>query len=450
MRKFLLASFFLVGSLAGHWAVAQPQTVFPLKVSPGKRHLTGQNGQPFLYVSDSGWKLFAGLTEPETKEYLQKRQSQGFNTIHVMLTALPGDKNRQGHEPFENKDFSKPDEAWFRHVDRVVAIADSMNMLLVMAPLWYSCCNDGWASHPEKHMRRNGKEKSYLFGQYVGKRYGKAGNIIWIIGGDNDPDDYREEVRQLARGLKQAAPLQLMTYHAASSHSSTDVWPNENWLDVSMVYTYFRGFPKAWNKVQPDVYETGYTEYRKSPLRPFLLGESTYEGEHEAMGSALQIRKQAYWAMLSGGCGHSYGSPFWKADAGWRTHLDLPGANSLKYLNELFATFNWTTLVPDLAGDFILSGNDKYATNDYAAAALTQDRRTALVYVPSARAMTVNTGKLLGKQLVATWFNPRSGERRTSGSYPVGYKMLFESPDKNDWVLLLQVTIPATPEAKAK
>ena len=431
-----LALFFLL-SLA---ASAQQKTVFPLKASPNKRHLVDQNGRPFLYVSDSGWKLLAGLTESETKEYLQKRQSQGFNTIHVMLTALPGDKNRQGHEPFADNDFAKPNEAWFSHADRVAAIADSMNMLLAIAPLWYSCCNDGWASHPEKYMHRNGREKSYLFGQYAGNRYKKFGNIIWIIGGDNDPDENREETRQLARGIKQAAPLQLVTYHAASTHSSTDVWPSENWLDFSMVYTYFRGFPKAWNKVQPDVYEVSYAEYRKSPLRPFLLGESAYEGEHDAMGSALQVRKQAYWAMLSGACGHSYGSPFWKSDAEWRKYVDLPGANSLKHLNELFGLFDWTTLVPDVTGDFILSGNDKYATNDYATAALTKDRRTALVYVPSARAMTVNTGRLAGgKQLVATWFNPRSGEKRTSDRYPVGYKMLFESPDKNDWVLLLQV-----------
>lgn len=164
MLKLPLASAFLIVSLAGFWAAAQPKTVFPLKTSPNKRHLVDQKGQPFLYVSDSGWKLFAGLTEAETKEYLQKRQAQGFNTIHVMLTALPGDKNRQGHEPFENLDFAKPNEAWFKHVDRAVAIADSMNMLLAIAPLWYSCCNDGWASHPQKPMQRNGPEKATCLG----------------------------------------------------------------------------------------------------------------------------------------------------------------------------------------------------------------------------------------------------------------------------------------------
>ncbi|MCU0354789.1 MAG: glycoside hydrolase family 140 protein [Cytophagales bacterium] len=419
---------------------AHSQTAFPLKISADKRHLTDQKNVPFLYVSDSGWRLFTNLTEAEAKEYLLKRKSQGFNTIHVMLTAFPGDKNRQGQEPFENNDFLKTNEAYFRHVDRIVAMADSLNLLLAVAPLWYSCCNDGWGSNPQQFMRRNGKEKCYLFGQFVGNRYKKYNNIVWIIGGDNDPFEYLEEVRQLARGLKQASPQQLLTYHAASTHSSTDVWPaNESWLDFSMVYSYFRGFPKAWNKVQPDVYEVSYAEHRKHPVRPFVLGESTYEGEHEAMGSALQARKQAWWAVLSGACGHSYGSPFWKGDAQWRTYLDLPGANTLRHLNALLATFDWTTLVPDVSGELLTKGNEKYATNDYATAALTRDRKLAVVYVPSARGLTVNTALLTGKLLIPTWYNPRTGERRNAGRYPVGYKMLFESPDANDWVLVLKV-----------
>lgn len=438
MNKNLLVV--LVALLLGLPVLAQTPVAFPLKISADKRHLTDQNNAPFLYVSDSGWRLFTGLTEAEAKEYLQKRKSQGFTTIHVMLTSIPGDKNRQGQEPFENYDFMKTNEAYFKHVDRIVSLADSMNLLLAIAPLWYSCCNDGWATHPQKYMQRNGKEKSYLFGQFVGNRYKKYGNIVWIIGGDNDPYDNLEEVRQMARGLKQADPQHLITYHAASTHSSTDVWPaNESWLDFSMVYTYFRGFSKAWNRVQPDVYEVSSTEYHKTPVRPFVLGESTYEGEHEKMGFELQVRKQAYWAMLSGGAGHSYGSPFWKVDNNWRTYLDLPGANSMKHLNTLLQSFNWTDLQPDFSGDLIAKGNEKYATNDFATAAITRDGKVALIYVPSARALTVNTAMLNGKLLIPTWYNPRTGEKRGAGQYPVGYKMAFESPDANDWVLMLRV-----------
>ena len=204
-------------------------------------------------------------------------------------------------------------------------------MLLAIAPAWSGCCGEGWAGKEKdgapKPLNTNGAEKSRELGRWLGQRYGKFDNVMWILGGDNDPNNAREEIRALGLGLKDTAPRQLITYHAASSHSSTDVWPaDEPWLDVSMVYTYFRGFNKAWNKNQPDVYEVSHAEFAKLPVRPFFLGESTYEGEHGDWGSAVQARKQAYWCVLGGGFGHAYGSPNWNFPTNWREVLELPGA----------------------------------------------------------------------------------------------------------------------------
>jgi len=57
-------------------------------------------------------------------------------------------------------------------------------------------------------------------------------------------------------------------------------------------------------------------DYNRSPVVPFFLIESTYEGEHNA--SAVQIRRQAYWAILCGGMGHIIGNrPIWLFDPGW-------------------------------------------------------------------------------------------------------------------------------------
>jgi hypothetical protein len=160
----------------------------------------------------------------------------------------------------------------------------------------------------------NGVEKTRDFGRWLGRRYARFDHLMWTPGGDNDPGSAREHYRALASALKGAAPQQLITFHAASSHSSTDVWPGEDWLDVSMIYTYFRGLNKAWNRNQPDGYEVGWEEYHRRPARPFSLGESTYEGEHDAWGSPLQTRKQAYWSVFSGGMGPAYGSPNWRCE----------------------------------------------------------------------------------------------------------------------------------------
>jgi len=71
-------------------------------------------------------------------------------------------------------------------------------------------------------------------GRWLGQRYGKFNHVMWILGGDIDPDNARSEIRALGLGLKESAPQQLITYHASSSHSSTDIWPaDEQWLDLT-------------------------------------------------------------------------------------------------------------------------------------------------------------------------------------------------------------------------
>ncbi len=439
----LAVLFFILGQ-----ALYAQSYDFPLKVSENKRYLADQQGKPFLYVSDAAWSLFIGFSEAEVKEYLGIRKQQGFSVIQVMMTYVPAPDafNPEGQLPFEAYDFARPNERYFDHIEKIVAIADSMNMVMAMVPLWYSCCNDGWGSNPEQYMKKNGLAKCAGFGTYIGQRFGKYPNVMWILGGDNDPFENLEEVRALALALKAAAPQQLQTYHAASTHASTDVWPNESWLDFSMVYTYFRGFPDAWNGVQPDVYEVSYTEYRKSPVMPFVLGESNYEAEHtDRSDTELQARKQAWYTLLSGGCGHAYGSPFWVAgyrrqpgNPAWREIMKLPGANSLIHLNSLFQTFNWTELVPDLEGRFFLSGNHGFARNDFAVASISGDSSVAVLYFPSPRTVQLDTRTLRSRQLTAVWYNPRTGASEGQQRFSASSSPAFTPPDEKDWVLVIR------------
>lgn len=248
-------------------------------------------------------------------------------------------------------------------------------------------------------------------------------------------------MQALAEGIKENAPNQLMTYHAASTHSSTDDWPKASWLDISMVYTYFRGFNKAWNKNQPDVYEVSYWEYNKRTIKPFFLGESTYEGEHGEWGSALQARKQAYWCVLSGGMGHAYGSPDWNFPENWRDIIQSPGAKSLKYLRKLMESKDWTHLVPDQKNQLAKEGAGPFAKNDYAATAQTVDKKLAITYIPSKRTINYDLTKMGGGRVLATWFNPRTGDYKEAGKWLKSANRHFESPDDNDWVLILE-TVP--------
>ena len=420
---------------------------FPLKISENRRHLVDQHGRPFLYHADTPWMLFTKLTDTEARDYLVRRKEQGFTALQVMLTGFLGMTNRAGDLPFagtpSEQDFAQPNERFFAHVDRVIAETERQGVLLAVAPAWAGCCGEGWAGKGKdgalKPLNQNGVEKSRELGRWLGRRNGKFANVMWILGGDNDPGITREEIRALGLGLKDAAPQQLITFHAASSHSSTDVWPaDEPWIDVSMVYTYFRGFNKAWNKNQPDVYEVSHAEFAKSPARPFFLGESTYEGEHGDWGSALQARKQAYWCLLSGGFGHAYGSPDWHMPANWHEILELPGANSLKHLRALLETRPWWKLVPDVRNAVAVEGRGAFATNDYAVTARADDGSFALCYLPTKRKITIDLDQLTGERVRAEWFNPRTGETTPIGTFTERSQHPFEPATEGDWVLVLE------------
>ncbi|HKG06209.1 MAG TPA: DUF4038 domain-containing protein [Pedobacter sp.] len=417
---------------------------FPLELSKDRRHLTDQNGKYFLYNGDTAWMLFLKLTKEEALECLIKRKAQGFNAEQIILTGFAmynkeTPVNRYGQKPFlDENDFSTPNPAYFDHVEWVIKKADSIGMILAIAPLWAGCCGEGWAGQ-NKPMAINKPEGNFKFGEYLGKRFGKYKHLIWILGGDNDPAADEDNYRQLALGIKAHAPKQLITYHASSSHSSTDVLKNESWLDFSMVYTYFRGFNKAWTKDQPDVYEVSWKEYAKRPIKPFLLGESTYEGEHDAWGSALQARKQAYWAVLGGGIGNAYGSPLWTCDVNWRKHMELPGALSLKHFSQLFNSFQWEKLVPDTNNIIALSGNGTFASNNYATTAMANNGSFSISYMPDPRTLSIDLNRYKSKRPAISWFDPSTGQ--TTKGKPITGKGVQEfSPPQglHDWVMIIR------------
>ncbi len=107
-------------------------------VSANKRYILKEN-KPFIWVGDTAWELFHALDRDSATYYLTKRASQGFTIIQaVALAELDGlnSPNAYGEKPFVNNDPTKPNEAYFRHVDFIVDKANELGLNIGLLPTW--------------------------------------------------------------------------------------------------------------------------------------------------------------------------------------------------------------------------------------------------------------------------------------------------------------------------
>jgi hypothetical protein len=398
---------------------------YPVKVGPDHRHLVTQSGAPFLVQGEAAWSLISGLTKEEAEAYLEDRRKKGFNSIIVNLIEhkFRGPVNRYGQAPFLTPgDFSTPNEKYFEHADWVLRKAAEKGIEVFLAPIYlgYIGTDEGWLDEA----LANGPGKSRNWGRYVGKRYAAFDNIVWLIGGDHNPDTAREDVDAIVEGIKEFDSRHIFTAHCHPENSAIDQYKQEGWLDLNTTYTY------------NIVHGMLLRDYRREPAMPFVLIESIYEGEHNA--SAVQIRRQAYWAILCGATGQFMGNrPIWLYDPGWEVALNSTASQDMPRLKALFDSRPWSDLIPDDKHEVAVDGLGEFRGLDYLTAARTRDGGTVIAYMPTTRVITLDMTKISGKEASAWWFNPRSGKSDSIGQYPTTGKRQFTPPGDGDWVLVL-------------
>jgi hypothetical protein len=423
----------------------QAESLFPLKISENRRHFVTQQGKPFLYHADTGWQIFSQLTTEEALEYLSFRKEQGFNTLQVQVIMAPEQTNRYGKPAFDGDvDFSRPNEAYHDHVAKIIAEAESRQLLIVMSQPWLGCCEEAFGNRPDKPIQKNGPAKNRQYGQYLGRKFASAKNLFWIMGGDNDPKGDRESLFAFFEGLRETAPAhQLMTYHASPPHSSTDLFQYAPWLGFSFIYTYWPEKPNDWvaDKPQPHVYEAALREYQKSDVMPFVLGESQYEGfgvKDNDMGTPQMVRRQACWTILCGGAGHAYGSDIWYFPRNWRDIMKYPGAYQMGHVIRFFESLPWWTLRPDIRHSAVVAGYGEWARNNYVTAAVSEDRKLLVAYLPELQSVTVDFGYLKGESFTVTFIDPRTGQRIGTQTVTERKVQRLPSPPAEDLLLMVQ------------
>ena len=123
-----------------------------LQVSPNKRFLMTEKGEPFFYLADTAWELFHRLNREDAERYLKDRAKKGFTVIQaVVLAEVDGlhSPNAYGHTPLAGDDPSQPNEAYFAHVDWIVNKAAEEGLFIGMLPTWGDKWNKAWGKGPE-------------------------------------------------------------------------------------------------------------------------------------------------------------------------------------------------------------------------------------------------------------------------------------------------------------
>ncbi|HVR34271.1 MAG TPA: glycoside hydrolase family 140 protein [Methylomirabilota bacterium] len=420
-----------------------------LKVSESGRHLVHEDGSPFFYLGDTAWELFHRLDRDEAGLYLSNRAATGFTVIQaVVLAELDGLNvpNPYGHTPLKDNDLTQPDEDYFKHVDDIVNQAGELGMFIGMLPTWGDKWNRKWGVGPEIFTPDNAAE----YGDFLAKRY-RDKPIIWILGGDRNPetDEHLEIIRSMANAIHDVhGGGQLMTFHPQGGGNSAQWFHEDDWLDFNM-------FQSGHSARDLPNYRTTFANYQRTPVKPTLDGEPRYEDHpvnwrpENGWLDAFDVRQAAWWSMLAGACGHTYGdhniwqmwqpgrTPISSARTPWREALEHPGSSHMGHLRRFFESHPWQMLVPDQS---VLIGETLDGA-DHLRAARAKDGSFLLAYTPTGRAVTVRLDALDGAAVKASWFDPRTGETQDIGRYPAEGEEEFEAPSNGrgrDWLLVIE------------
>jgi hypothetical protein len=428
----------LLGTLA-HGPTARAEVKGPLRTSPNGRHFVDRDGRPFFWLGDTAWPLFAQYSTAQAQAYLANRAAKGFTVIQGVLAWGLGSgfeekmplANRDGERPWIDGDPARPNEKYFAHVDRLVAEANRLGLVLAVLPTWGYYVKEAPALDA-----RNAR----AYGRWLGRRYREAPNVVWVNGGDRTPTGFEDVFRELARGLREGdGGAHLITYHPCGWRSSSQFFHDEDWLDFNMIETW-----TEWSKIHPAV----VSDALRTPAKPVVLGEGAYEdGPEYPQGpiTPLVVRRQAWWTAMAGGF-HTYGqNQMWRMEPGWERSFDTPGAGQVCRMKEILTTLPWWELVPD-QGVFATGVGSERTLN---AAMRSRKGDRVLVYLSSPTTVFLHLDKIEARRARATWISPVTGERREAGTYETGnltgavfpraLTQFFKTPDFwEDAVLLLE------------
>lgn len=423
-----------------------------IKVSDSGRHFVTADGEPFFWLADTAWELFHRLSLDDARYYLQVRAAQGFNVVQaVVLAELDGldTPNANGDLPLHDHDPGRPNEAYFRQVDAILAEAAVHHLYMALLPTWGDKVSKryDWATGPEIFQEQNAR----WYGQWLASRYRDVPHIIWVLGGDRNPDDREVTIwSAMAAGIKSADPAAMISFHPQpfDGNSSSGWFHQADWLTFNMQQTGHNKYTRVDESIARD--------YARKPVKPVINGEPTYEAHplsfrpSEGYSSDADIRRDAWCCVFSGACGHTYGChSVWQFyEVGreginypileWKKALQLAGAGQMNHLHTLVMSHAPLKRIP---GDDLLVPGDPEDIPNRIIATRADDGSYAYVYAATGRKIVVKTALLAGVFLRVYWMSPKDGTTTLSRELEKQELMEFVPPNSGegcDWVLVIK------------
>jgi hypothetical protein len=391
---------------------------FPLRIHPNGKHLTDNNGKPFLMVADVAWQLLRRLSYADAVQYMDIRKSQSFNTFIVqLLPALPGQKNFNKTAPFQNNDIRQPNKAYFDYLEKIVLAARERNLvvgIVVSRKSW----NLEFDSQTEEAWKN--------YGAYVGKYFAKYTNIIWIV----SEEEYQNaaQFKSIAEGLRSAAQENLIG-SLSTCAPTVPLNGSANRSDMKFVI--------------PDS-TVSYSEYAdlanwqknsgELSRHPFLISNSEFP--KEITDQSVLIRNQAYQSIMSSAAGFCHMSTIKNFNPTWKVNITRDGAEYIDHFVKILKGIPWEYMYPNPSRDLLPDSADQQEIGVFTLS----NNRMAMLYIPQSRPVRLDLTQLRGNDFRFVWYSPRTGRRWTGASLPSSKDATVSPPDPQagwDWILLV-------------
>jgi len=424
----------------------------PIRVAKNRTYFEQTDGSPFLWLGDTWWKC---LCKRMTWEGFQKltadRKAKGFSVIQIVCGPYPDEGEfdvrweNEGGKPYETRDFSVLNPAYFKYADRRIQHLVDAGMVPAIVGGWHSykeAIKDfdgtGWPNHNIEYMHLIGEAGFKRHWRNLIARYG-AYPVVWIIGGEAGGPQWTE----LARYVRDTDPYRHpATMHPPGGRTGRQAVTDATVLNFDMLQTP-HGDGSAGGAVSRLRAACSIT-----PGMPVLNGECGYEGHMQtAFGDA---QRYMFWGcMLNGAAGHTYGAAgVWHAgiagDPGtfpvwdwttWAEGMNFPGSTHLGLGKKQLEKYPWWRFEP----------HPEWAAAGSFAAGIPGEVR--FIYQPKRDIYDWNSPQVNGLEpnvpYHAFYFNPCNGKRHEIGAVATaGTYKAPALPSPQDWVLVLERAKP--------